>query len=112
MTIYEFIGRKEDCHKLTSQKMNATTLVNALSLLEMVGDRGVEIRMHQKRFCEFVCNAFSENVENSVYERSVRTMKFMNADMTVDNSLDESIVEVRGKKSDGMSLVKIFIGNC
>jgi len=110
MTIYEFMASKEECHKLTSQRFNAVTLVNAFSMLEEVGDKAVEIRMHQKRFGEFVCNAFDNKLENTVYERSVRTMRFMGADIVVDNSVDESIVLVRGRKDDGMSLVKVFIG--
>jgi hypothetical protein len=110
MTIYDFMASKEECHKLTSQRFNAVTLVNAFSMLEDFGDRAVEVRMHQKMFCQFVCNAFDNKMENTVYERSVRTMKFMNADMVIDNSLDENIIVVHGRKDDGMSVVKIYIG--
>lgn len=110
MTIYEFIGSREECHKLTSPRMNAVTLVSAVTLLENVGDRAMEIRMNQSLFSEFVCNAFSVETENNVYERAVRTMKFMNAKIVIDNSIEDSIVVVKGNKEDGMSIVKVYIG--
>lgn len=110
MTIYDFIASKEECHKLTSPRITATALVGACSLLENNGDRAVEIRMNQALFSKFVCNAFSHKMENSIYERTVRSMKFMNAGIVIDNSIEEHVVVVNGKKNDGMSIVKIFIG--
>ena len=110
MTIYEFIEAKEECHKMTSPHINAVTLVSGVTLLENIGDRAVEIRMNQTLFSEFVCNAFSTGTENNVYERTVRTMKFMNADIVIDNSIEDPIIVVKGNKDDGMSIVKIFIG--
>ena len=109
MTIYEFMASKEECHKLTSQHINAVSLVNAFSVLEKVGDRAAEIRMHQSMFSRFVCNAF-ESIGNNVYARSVRSMTFMNANIVIDNSVDPNIVVVKGKKEDGMSIVKVYIG--
>ena len=110
MTIYDFMASNDECHRLTSPKMTATALVGAVSLLENIGDRAVEIRMNQTLFNQFVCNAFSTRSENSVYERTVRTMRFMNAGIVIDNSIEEPIVVVKGKKDDGMSIVKVFIG--
>lgn len=111
MTIYDFINSREECHKLTSGNMNAVTLVNACSLLENAGDRASEIRMNQRLFCDFICNGFSLQISNSVYERVARTMKFMNADIIIDNSIEDSMVVVNGMKNDGMSVVKVFIGS-
>ena len=111
MTIYEFINSREECHRQTSQRMNATTLVNACSFLERIGDKAEEIRMNQTLFSEFVCNGFSSKVENSVYERTVRKMSFMNARIVIDNSIEDRIVVVNGRKDDGMSTVKIYIGS-
>lgn len=110
MTIYDFIASKEECHKLTSPRMTATALVGACSLLENIGDRAVEIRMNQMLFSKFVCNAFSQKMENSIYERTIRSMRFMNAGIVIDNSIEDPVVIVNGKKNDGMSVVKIFIG--
>ena len=110
MTIYDFMASNEECHRLTSPKMTATAIVGAVSLLENIGDRAVEIRMNQTLFSQFVCNAFSTRSENSVYERTVRTMRFMNAGIVIDNSIEEPIAVVKGKKDDGMSIVKVFIG--
>ena len=110
MTIYEFIASRDECHKLTFQRFNAVSLVNAYSLMESLGDRAAEVRMHQSRFSEFVCNAFDDKTENSIYERTVRSMKFMNADIVIDNTLDPSIVVVKGRRSNGMTTVKMFIG--
>lgn len=110
MTIYDFIASKEECHKLTSPRITATTLVGACSLLENIGDRVAEIRMNQTLFSRFVCNAFSHKMENNIYERTVRSMKFMNAGIIVDNSIEDPVVIVNGRKNDGMSVVKIFIG--
>ena len=91
--------------------MTATALVGACSLLENIGDRAVEIRMNQMLlFSKFVCNAFSQKMENSIYERTVRSMKFMNAGIVIDNSIEDPVVIVNGKKNDGMSVVKMFIG--
>ena len=109
MNIYDFMGSKDECHKMTSARMNAVTLVNAFSLLEGIGDRAEEVRMNQSLFSQFVCNAFTDAVQNSIYERTVRTMKFMNASIVIDNSIVDSIVVVNGCKDDGMSVVKIFI---
>lgn len=111
MTIYDFMKGNEECHKMTSPCINATTLVNAFSLMESVGDRVAEIRMNQWLFSEFVCNAFSSDLENNVYERTVRTMKFMNVGIVIDNSIEDSIVVLNGEKDDGMSVVKVFIGS-
>ena len=49
-------------------------------------------------------------MENSIYERTVRSMRFMNAGIVIDNSIEDPVVIVNGKKNDGMSVVKIFIG--
>ncbi len=110
MTIYEFIAKNEECHKLTSPKMTATALVGAFSLLEGIGDRAVEIRMNQTLFSQFVCNAFSQKIENNIYERTVKSMRFMNAGIVIDNSIEDPIVIVKGGKDDGMSIVKVYIG--
>ncbi len=116
MTIYEFMKKKENCHKLTFPHINGVSLVNACSVLETLGYRTTEIRMHQKLFSDFVSNAFSENaMKNSVYERTVRTMKFMNADVVIDNGLEDNIFTVLGKKEehpDDTAVVKVFIGKC
>lgn len=110
MDIYDFINTKEECHKMTFPRLNATVLVNGCAFFGNIGDNVNEIRMNQELFSEFMCNAFSVNVENSVYERTIRTMKFMNAQIVIDNDILDSIVVLKGQKDDGMSILKIYIG--
>lgn len=111
MTIYEFMAKQEECHKLTFPKINAISLVNAFSLLEGVGDRATEVRMNQTLFSQFACNVFNQKSTNSIYERVIRTMTFMNAKIIIDNDIEDHIVVVIGNKDDGMSTVKLFIGS-
>lgn len=102
--------QKDECHKITTPKLTLLTLVNGFSIMDDYNEKIEEICMHQK--CLDILIGLSENnlFEDSMYKKVIKERKLLGATISVNNSIDENIIIMNGKRNDGMSTLKIFIG--
>lgn len=110
MNKYQFMFQKDECHKLTTTKFTLLTLVNGFSTMEEYNEKIVEICMHQKCFDILVGLSENNPFEDSVYKKVIKEKKFLGAAIVINNFIDENIIIMNGERNDGMSTLKIFIG--